>query len=134
MQLRSQPQKLPVKKKANSCLHASALQITFISLSALLLTLTGAPAQNQVDPSWTETGSLGTARDFHTATLLPYGKVLVAGGFGSSGILSSAELYDPAAGTWTATGSMSTARDSHTATLLPSGKVLVAGDSVAVVS
>ena len=63
----------------------------------------------------------------HTATLLPNGKVLVAGGYDSSGTLASAELYDPASGTWTATGSLATARVCHTATLLPNGKVLVAG-------
>ena len=76
---------------------------------------------------WTATGSLGTARDGHTATLLPSGKVLVAGGRYDRATLSSAELYDPATGTWTATGSLGTARYDHTATLLPSGKVLVAG-------
>ena len=59
--------------------------------------------------------------------MLPNGKVLVAGGDGDSGILTSAELYDPATGTWTATGSLTTARSIHTATLLPNGKVLVAG-------
>ena len=81
-----------------------------------------------IDPSWTATGSLNTARRFHTATLLPSGKVLVAGGQGNgNNTLSSAELYDPAAGTWTATGSLRTAREHHTATLLPSGRVLVAG-------
>jgi hypothetical protein len=74
--------------------------------------------------TWTATGSMGTARYEHTATLLPNGKVLVAGGLNG---LSSAELYDPASGTWTATGSMGTARYEHTATLLPNGKVLVAG-------
>src|SRR5207253_2553085 len=79
--------------------------------------------------SWVTTGGMNTARDYHTATLLPSGKVLVAGGRGPSGLLASAELYDPALGTWSATGSMSTARDLHTATLLPSGKVLVAGGS-----
>ena len=68
-----------------------------------------------------------TARSSHTATLLPNGKVLIAGGFGSSGYLSSAELYDPASGMWSSTGGLSTARYEHTATLLPNGKVLVAG-------
>ena len=80
-----------------------------------------------IDPSWVSTGSMGTARYDHTATLLQSGKVLVAGGQGSSGFLSNAELYDPATGLWTATGSLGTARRFHTATLLQSGKVLVAG-------
>jgi len=68
------------------------------------------------------------ARAFHTATLLPNGKVLVAGGLGSGGAaLASAALYDPTANSWSATGSMTGARSSHTATLLPNNKVLVAG-------
>ncbi len=77
---------------------------------------------------WSATGSLATARERHTATLLPNGKVLVAGGDnGFLNYLSSAELYDPASGLWSATGSLATARAEHTATLLPNGKVLVAG-------
>ena len=68
-------------------------------------------------------------RSEHTATLLPNGQVLVAGGYAGfiGRTLASAELYDPATGTWTATGSMATARSDHTATLLPNGQVLVAG-------
>ena len=73
------------------------------------------------------TGSLTTARTGHTATLLPNGQVLVAGGFNGTIPLASAELYDPASGTWTATGSLATARTEHLATLLLNGKVLVAG-------
>ena len=54
---------------------------------------------------------MATARAYHTATLLPNGQVLVAGGYNGSCLLASAELYDPATGTWTATGSMATARE-----------------------
>src|ERR1700738_1909106 len=68
--------------------------------------------------SFGTTGGLSTARSNHTATLLPSGKVLVAGGFNSSSFyLASAELYDPASGTWGATGSLSAARQNHTAIL-----------------
>src|SRR5262249_23145656 len=74
---------------------------------------------------WVPTGNLVTARTRHTATLLPNGKVLVAGG-NNGPALNSAELYDPATGTWTATSSMATARERPTVTLLPNGKVLVA--------
>ena len=70
---------------------------------------------------------MNAARSDHTATLLPSGLVLVAGGFDGNGLLASAELYDPANGTRSVTGSLHSARNSHTATLLPNGMVLVAG-------
>lgn len=77
---------------------------------------------------WSMTGSMAVARFGHTATLLPSGKVLVAGGATyPDGNGATAELFDPATGTWSATGSMSVARELATATLLPNGKVLVAG-------
>jgi hypothetical protein len=63
----------------------------------------------------------------HTATLLPDDTVLIVGGYGDSGALASAELYDPAGGTFSATGSLNTARGGHTAILLTTGKVLVIG-------
>src|SRR5439155_15776130 len=56
---------------------------------------------------WTATGSLGDRRWFHTATLLPNGNVLVAGGSNSGGYLVSAELYDPGTPTPTPTGTPS---------------------------
>jgi len=69
----------------------------------------------------------------HTATLLPDGKVLIAGGRRcdaggcSFDLLSSAELFDPVTESFSATGSMSFARKDHTATLLNNGTVLVTG-------
>jgi N-acetylneuraminic acid mutarotase len=78
--------------------------------------------------TWSFTGSLNTARQGHTATLLPDGKVLVAGGGDRNGnVIGSAELYDPAIGAWSFVGNLNVARWRHTATLLPDGKVLVAG-------
>ena len=79
-----------------------------------------------VDPAWTATGSMATARAGHTATLLGSGKVLVAAGWDGV-VLTSAELYDPGSGTFAATGSMIDGRANHVATLLGSGKVLIAG-------
>ncbi|MDA2936762.1 right-handed parallel beta-helix repeat-containing protein [Acidobacteria bacterium AH-259-A15] len=74
-----------------------------------------------------ETGSMGTPRKSHTATLLPNGLVLITGGLNGVTPLASAELYDPATGTFSSTGSMGAARHNHTATLLPNGKVLITG-------
>jgi len=65
-------------------------------------------------------------RDFHSATLLPSGDVVIAGG-NSFFSISSVELYNQTSGTFTGAGSLSTPRHFHTATLLPSGKVLFVG-------
>src|SRR5438270_2600563 len=65
-----------------------------------------AALSNSDEPSgcWTATGSLNTARYYHTATLLPTGKVLVAGGWDGFNPFTSAELYAPAIGIWSKTG------------------------------
>jgi N-acetylneuraminic acid mutarotase len=78
------------------------------------------PASN----SWSTTGSLNTARYYHSALKLKNGKVLAIGGYGGA---NSCELYDPVKGTWSAVASMSTIRYYNTATLLQDGKVLVTG-------
>jgi N-acetylneuraminic acid mutarotase len=44
---------------------------------------------------WTATGALHDPRSFQTTTLLSNGQVLVAGGINATGILATAELYQP---------------------------------------
>lgn len=97
----------------------------FICVSVVVLGLSAAAAVNAAP--FFATGPMSTPREGHTATLLPNGKVLVAGGYSNTDDVSSAELYDPATGLWTTTGAMNTQRSYHTATLLPNGRVLVAG-------
>lgn len=86
------------------------------------------------DPStgtWTLTGSMNSTRSDFTATLLPSGTVLVAGGEGTGlsapGCFTSTEIYDPTFGSWSTSASLNFGRQWHTATLLPNQGVLVAG-------
>ena len=87
--------------------------------------LSSAELYDPATGSWSSTGSLNRTR-IHTATLLPTGKVLVAGGIATVN-LSSAELYDPLREAGAAPAASRPHAAIHTATLLPSGKVLVAG-------
>jgi hypothetical protein len=83
-----------------------------------------------VSGAFSTAGNLNTGRIRQTATLLSSGSVLIAGGEPNgqgTSPLTSAELYDPTAGTFTATGNLSTGRFWHTATLLNTGVVLVTG-------
>jgi len=105
---------------------------------------------------FTFTATMNEVRLTHTATLLPNGKVLVAGGInvfatmgagsvngaGASTTFSkSAELFDPVAATFTCVGgagahggcnpTMTETRAGHSATLLGNGTVLIAGGFVA---
>ncbi|WP_268905789.1 Kelch repeat-containing protein [Citreicoccus inhibens] len=89
--------------------------------------LAAPPAIAALAPVWDAVQPLGTARHSHSTTLLPSGKVLVAGGSNGAQAVATAELYDPTTGLWTPTGAMPGAHFVHCATLLPSGQVLVTG-------
>jgi hypothetical protein len=105
------------------------------TVAGILLAALSANAQSP--GTFTTVGNMITPRSGHTATLLPDGKVLIAGGTVDIDVVNfkvnnitataTAELFDPLAGTFTPTGNMATARAGHTATLLPNGTVLIAG-------
>jgi uncharacterized protein (TIGR03437 family) len=104
----------------------------------ILLFIWSGVAMGQPGGTFIPTGSMITPRFGHTATLLPNGKVLIAGGcidqYGEppfcKAATATAELYDRATATFTVTGSMTTPRWSQTATLLPDGRVLIAAGHV----
>jgi len=91
------------------------------------------PAPQQVLPlatcnrTWQPTGSLAEERYLATATRLPSGTVIVAGGWGNNGLAAGAERYDPATGTWSAAGTLNIPRYWHRAVALNDGRVLVVG-------
>jgi N-acetylneuraminic acid mutarotase len=83
---------------------------------------------NPATGSWKATGALRGARHAMIATLLPSGKVLVAGGgTASMDALNSSEIYDPVAKTWALGAKMLQARSDYASIMLGTGKVLFVG-------
>jgi N-acetylneuraminic acid mutarotase len=77
--------------------------------------------------TWAFTGSLHTSRDGHTATLLPNGTVLVAGGELNGQAENSSEVYSASTLSWSAVGNLNVARNNASAVVLPSGSAIVMG-------
>jgi len=71
--------------------------------------------------------AMSAARAAHTATALPDGRILIAGGFGEKGAATGAEVYQPDAGRFSPTGSMTVARESHMGVRLLDGRTLILG-------
>jgi hypothetical protein len=69
------------------------------------------------------------ARSAHSATLLPDGRLFVAGGWYYNTCIQTAEIYNPVSNTWTAVSNMTLCRYGHAAVYLPApeNKILVMG-------
>jgi Galactose oxidase, central domain len=110
-------------------LIAGGVYYTGVSPNQVAHYLSSAELYDPATGTFTLTGSMHTARDGQTATVLTNGNVLLAAGQNDNtqnyGYLSSAELYNPTTGKFSVTGSLNTPRFLHTAHRLSSGKVLI---------
>jgi WD40 repeat protein len=113
------PRQLPRRRLA--VLAAISILVSGLAAQAPALA-SGRTAPLGSPNTWIPVGSMNAARAGQTATLLPDGDVLVAGGG-----TATAELYDQATRTFQTTGQMPLPVTDATATLLPDGEVLVAG-------
>ena len=102
---------------------------SFAVVSSLgLAQCSGEAVREKLAHSLTPTAAMSVARAAHTATSLPDGRALIAGGFtNDENAARSAEVYDPVTGRFSPLPRMITVRHSHTATVLPNGKVLIIG-------
>ncbi len=125
----------PVLSKEHLYHTATQLQNGEVLIASGDLTLTAttetttpvAELFDQPSNDWSAAGSLAKGRARAAAGLLPFNRVVVAGGFDGTNILATAEHYDFITNIWTATGALGQAREQHTGTVLTSGKVVVIG-------
>ena len=81
--------------------------------------------------TWSQTAPASVKRVSHGAALLPSGKVMVIGGYGSGSQLASLELFAPAGNSWSLLATkLKVKRSSPSVTVLKSGNVVIAGGYV----
>jgi hypothetical protein len=117
---------LKVSSRRFGMFTAAALMVSGLTAPSALAGQVAprAPDLSNTGPAntWIPAGPMNVGRVGATATLLPDGRVLVAGGG-----TDTAELYNPATRQFTPTAKMPVTVSYATATLLPDGNVLVAG-------
>ena len=89
------------------------MKFSFRSLAVLLVLLGLSAFSPLAEPveaaSWTTVSPMASGRAWSTGTLLPDGRVLVAGGYldsQGSTVFSSADFFNPFSGSWSSAGNM----------------------------
>ena len=97
------------------------------------LVRSSAEVWDPVTETFSPAGVLGRGRYEHTATLLPDGRVLIAGGGAgwdpNASPITTLEVWDPTTSTFSAAGELRTVRSAHAALLLADGRVLFVGET-----
>src|SRR6266700_2356361 len=113
-------------------------RISSISLAGFLVSLSFfllSPLTTFASGSWITVGSMAGTRGNASATVLPNGKVLVAGGIHSDpdsrDLTLYSEVYDPSTQTWSQSGNLNVPRyfGENALVLLANGKALLPGGS-----
>lgn len=94
--------------------------------AACLLSLVGLTAQAQVG-QWVYKAHMITPRHDACGALGQDGKIYVFGGEAGSGVLNSAERYDPTTDTWSGISSLPYGVSGASAVALPDGRILIVG-------
>src|SRR5579884_4283706 len=89
------------------------------------LLLKGEPEQLP-SGKWLPVGAMTSERAGACAALLPDGRVLITGGIGPAGALTTAEFFGPD-GSFTPAAEMGSPRSSHACTTLGDGRILISG-------
>jgi len=79
------------------------------------------------DGTFSDAAPMRIHRALFTATLLADGRVLVAGGFNTAGVLAENETYDPASNSWRVNSPMKYPHRDQAAALLHDERVLIVG-------
>jgi TonB family protein len=97
------------------------------SLDATPHNLASAQTFDPITRGIANTGTLLTARQNHTASLLRDGTVLIAGGESNGHAIATTEFFNPSTGTFSKGPDLRTARHSHQAIGLADGRILICG-------
>ncbi|MCP3065090.1 HYR domain-containing protein [Myxococcus sp. K38C18041901] len=90
--------------------------------------LAGLSAPLVVDPGWSSTAAMATARGQHAAIPLTEGSVLVVGGVNSGGFVTSAERFDPTRGAWSVVAAPGITGNTTFGVMLPTGSAVAFTD------
>ncbi|MFA5856266.1 MAG: S8 family serine peptidase [Candidatus Pacearchaeota archaeon] len=85
------------------------------------------PATNSFSSINTSGCASTIGRRAHTSTLLTDGNILIAGGYSSSSITKTAEIFNPITNCFSRVGDLKETKAVHADTLLSDGKVLITG-------
>ena len=114
-------------KSISKTVGAITLALVLLSLGRLLR----ADVPQVATGAWTAAGEFGTLPNGAASTVLPDGRLMVAGGTVDGHLSADIAVYDPSSATWSRAGLLAEPRADFSASALNDGHVLIAGGNTA---